>query len=306
MSKVAGKALFVVLLLFACSAGFVLADETRAPTPEEFREQVRQYNESRKMPGSSRQRPMTPQVPKAVEQFQRAMSIHMKKDATPAEMREAAALYQAASDAGLPQASTNLAFLYLEGKGMKKDVRKAVSLLNIASKKNIPQADLALARLYLAGKDVKRDEKKGEWHLNKAAGTGDKNAVRMLAEYRDWKKKNELAMKQYREIMKKAQMNAGKAVPQSVTVSPFQPAAGGYPFPVIPGQAYLGTNQAAVPSVSMQPPPSAPPDKNGSAGNAAIPQPAEIRISAPAGGKPAIQGQPKAAGDEKIPWQPGK
>ncbi len=306
MPKFAGTALPVVLLLFACSAGFVLAEETRAPTTEEFREQVRQYNESGKVPGSPRQRMVTPQVPKAVEQFQRAMSIHMKKDATPAEIREAAALYQAASDAGLPQASTNLAFLYLEGRGIKKDVRKAVSLLNIASKKNIPQADLALARLYLDGRDVKRDEKKGEWHLNKAARTGDRNAVKILAEYRDWKKKNELAMKQYQEILKKAQMNAGKAVPQSVTVSPFQPAMGGYPFPVIPGQAYLGTHQAVAPTVKVQPPPSALPDKNGPAGNAVIPQPAEVRVSAPASEKPAIKGQPQAAGEGKILLKPDK
>ena len=137
---------------------------------------------------------------------------------------------------------------------MKKDVKKALSLLNTASKKNIPQADVALARLYLTGKDVKRDEKKGEWHLDKAAKTGDQNAKKMLADYKEWKKKTDLAMKQYQEILKKAQFNQIKPQVSSVpplppitaaqppTGLPFQPA----PFPVIPGQAYLGGKPAGL------------------------------------------------------------
>ena len=39
------------LMLLACSAGYVLAAETRTPTPEEFREIVRKYNESGNIQG---------------------------------------------------------------------------------------------------------------------------------------------------------------------------------------------------------------------------------------------------------------
>lgn len=179
----------------------------KVPTPEEFQEQVRKYNESGGSLGNLRNRPVSPQIPKAAEQFNKAVTIHNNKKATPIELKEAASLYQAASDAGIPQASMNLAMLYLDGKGVKKDVKKAVLLLESASKKDVVEADMALASLYLNGKDVKRDEKKGEGYLNKAAKTKNPNAVKMLADYKDWKKKNELAMKQLQENIKKMQLS---------------------------------------------------------------------------------------------------
>lgn len=254
MLRISGSALPKVLMLLFYSGGLALAAETRVPTPEEFKEQVRQYNESGRFPGSQPARPVRAPVPLAVEQFQRAVSLHSKRNAIPSELKEAASLYQAASDAGMPQASANLALLYLEGKGVKKDAKKAVSLLNMASKKNIPQADMMLARLYLTGKDVKRDDKKGEWHLNKAAKTGDQNAVKMLAEYKEWKKKNEQAMKQYQELLKKAQIEMDKSRASSITAP--QPPLPWAQFPVIPGQAYLGMNQTADPFLFSPPPPS--------------------------------------------------
>lgn len=281
MLRITGSALPKVLMLLICSGGFALAAETRVPTPEEFKEQVRQYNESGRFQDSQRTRPVRAPVPIAVEQFQRAVSLHTKKGASPSELKEAASLYQAASDAGMPQASTNLALLYLEGKGVKRDARKAISLLNMASKKNIPQADIVLARLYLTGKDVKRDDKKGEWHLNKAARTGDQNAVKMLAEYKEWKKKNELAMKQYQEILKKAQINMGK--PRVSSIAPFpataasQPPAPWAPFPIIPGQSYLGMNQTTKSFANSPPPPSTSADKLKSKEVSVVPLPVEVQ-----------------------------
>jgi hypothetical protein len=261
MLRIASSALPKVLMLLIYSGGFALAAESRQPTPEEFKEQVRQYGESGRYLGSQAARPVRAPVPLAVEQFKRAVSLHAKKGASPGELKEAASLYQAASDAGMPQASANLALLYLEGKGVKRDAKKAISLLNMASKKNIPQADIMLARLYLTGKDVKRDDKKGEWYLNKAAKTGDQDAVKMLAEYKEWKKKNELAMKQYQEVLKKAQIEMGK--PRVSSIAPFpattasQPPTPWAPFPIIPGQSYLEMNQTTKSFVNSAPlPPS--------------------------------------------------
>lgn len=304
MRRITGVLLTNALMLLACSAGYVHAAETHVPTPEEFREQVRQFNESGEYLERQRMRPVPAPASKAVEQYKRAVSLHTKKGASSSELKEAASLYQAASDAGIPQASTNLALLYLEGKGVKKDVKKALSLLNMASKKNIPQADIALARLYLTGKDVKRDEKKGEWHLDKAAKTGDRNAKKMLTDYKEWKKKTELAMKQYQEILKKAQVTMGKPqvtsmpplptniAPQPPAGLPFQPT----PFPVIPGRAYLGMNQTSTPIVSSPSPRSAPDVTVVPTGNTVVSQPVKVNTAPESGTeKPVIQTQPKPA-----------
>lgn len=244
-----------VLAAFALSifcTGSLWGAETRTPTPDEVREMLRKYNESGRTPVVQRQ----PQIPRGAEQFNRALALHTKKEASARELKEAASLYQAASEAGIPQASTNLALLYLEGKGVKKNVKKAVSLLNAASAKGDTQADVALARLYLNGTDVKRDEKRGEALLNKAAKAGNQNAVKMQAEYKEWKKKNEISLKQYQDLMKQLQANQVK--PGGTSVQPLQL----FPkplqsldsrFPVIPGYSYLTASQQPIPSFIAAP-----------------------------------------------------
>jgi len=117
---------------------------------------------------------------------------------------------------------------------------------------NETQADLALARLYLNGTDVKRDEKKGEALLNKAVKAGNQNAVKMLAEYKEWKKKNDLAMKEYQELLKKVQMNQVQPG-GSVQVVPQQPAMAASTFPVIPGYTYLADRKAPLPDFTTPP-----------------------------------------------------
>jgi len=254
MRKIAGSQMLSIVIMLACSTTLQAA-ETRTPTPEEIREQLRRYNES-----GTVMAPLQPrQAPAHVEQFNRAVSLHTRKNPTARELKEAAALYQAAADAGIPQAATNLALLYLEGKGVKKDVKKGVALLNSASAKNETQADIALARLYLTGRDVKKDEKKGEALLNKAAKAGNQNAVKMLAEYREWKKKNELAMKQYQDLMKQVQaaQNKPAAAPQPFQLLPRPPRVIDSRFPLIPGYTFLTAHQAPMPSfidVAAQPP----------------------------------------------------
>jgi hypothetical protein len=257
MRRKISVSLSTAMIFLAGFAALSLAAENREPTWEEFMQQVNKHNQSGRFQGGERR--AMPPAAKGVEEFQRALSLHGKKNATPAELKEAAALYQSASDAGIPQASANLALLYLGGRGVKKDPRKAVALLNIASKKEIPQADMLLARLYLMGKDVKRDDKKGEWHLEKAARTGNPEAVRMLGEYRKWKEQNQLAMKQYQEILKKAQANAAKPgnVQQIPPTSVMQPP-GAQLFPAIPGQSYLDLSRAAVPPQRPIPPQAGP------------------------------------------------
>ncbi len=249
MSKGIKTVLTIAAVLFAMSPGMLHAAETRTPTPEEFRELVKQYRRyGSPVPGQN----IRP--PKGIDEYNRALALHTKKDATASELKEAAQLYQSAADAGIMQAQTNLALLYLEGKGVKKNQKKAVALLDSAAKKGEPQADLALARLYLSGKDLKLDEKKGEFHLDRAAKTGNQAAVKMLADYREWKKKNALAMKEYQEVMKKAQLS--QVVSKPIELNPFSGKTKTevplkellnarkpeLPFPGLPGFAYIGLN----------------------------------------------------------------
>lgn len=254
MPRIAGSLAIAILTLLTFSAGGLRAAENRMPTPEEFKQQLRQYNES----GTFIAPQPTRHIPKSVEQFNRAVTLHTGKNPSSRDLKEAAALYQAASEAGMPQAETNLALLYLEGKGVKKDVRKALVLLNAASAKNNSQADIALARLYLIGKDVPKDEKKAESLLNKAAKAGNQNAVKMLAEYKEWKKKNDLAMKQYQDLMKQVQSARNKSaglpvspVPQPFIGLPYPQKPPVLQFPVIPGYSFLAANRFVAPSVNQ-------------------------------------------------------
>jgi TPR repeat protein len=245
MPKISATLSTAVITMTLLSFAPLSSAENRTPTPEEFKELVRKYNESGASPVLQRQ----PQLPKGAEEFNRAVALHTKKNPSAKELKEAAALYQTALDAGIVQASTNLALLYLDGKGVKKDVKKALTLLNSASAKNETQADLTLARLYLNGTDVKRDEKKGEALLNKAAKTGNPNATKMLADYKEWKKKNELAMKEYQELMKKMQLTQvkpGGTSLQPLQIMPQPPAA--LQFPVIPGYAYVSDRKPSMPN----------------------------------------------------------
>lgn len=263
MMSTVNKHVFMSGALLLTSATLLSAAESaRIPTPEEFREQVKQYNQRSVTAHGQNVRQQ-----KGVEQYNRAVTLHSKKNASAAELKEAAQLYQEAANAGIIQAEVNLALLYLEGKGLKKDVKKGQALLNAAAKKGEPQADLALARLYLSGKEVKQDEKKGEFHLNRAAKSGNQSAVKMLADYKEWKKKNAQAMKEYQEVLKRAQLN--QAASQSVAkpqITPqikpavtlqelLHPAPTELRLPVLPGYAYLGANPLFVQKKLQEPMP---------------------------------------------------
>ena len=146
------------------------------------------------------------------------------------------------------------------------------------------------------------DEKKGELHLNKAAKTGNQDAVKMLAEYKEWKKKNKQAMQQYQELLKKVQLNQIK--PQLSSVTP-QPAPGfpaqpvpEAPFSVIPGQSYLGMNQIFTPAITA--PQSTPIVNIVPKVVSAVPQPEKVLTPVESGkDKGGIQTQSKPVGQEQ-------
>ncbi len=232
MQKVSKTLVMVVLGIVVCHSQNLRAEESRVPSPEEFKKIIQQYNQNGKLPEIQREQN------KGVDQFNRALALHTKKNASPGDLKEAAALYQAASDAGIVPAKTNLAMIYIDGKGGKKDIKKAVALLNSASKLNDSQADVLLARLYLNGTDVKPNISKGEALLNKAVKAGNQNAVKMLAEYKELKKKNELSKKEYDELVKKLMASKAASDARKITF-PFGDGGRLEEIPVIPGYKFL-------------------------------------------------------------------
>ncbi len=74
----------------------------------------------------------------------------------PGEARAAAAAYRQASEAGVPEATYNLARLHRDGVGVERDVRKAAALYRQAYAEGLTRATLDLAQLALVG--VERDE----------------------------------------------------------------------------------------------------------------------------------------------------
>ncbi len=69
---------------------------------------------------------------------------------------ESAKWYKLSADGGF-SASVNLANIYADGKGVKKDIKKAVSLYKDAAKKGNDMAQSNLAAMYLNGDGVLKD-----------------------------------------------------------------------------------------------------------------------------------------------------
>ncbi len=266
MSKITICCLIMIWLF----SNNLFASDSSVPSIEEIRRVLKGYN------SSGLPIPAPTQQPKGAVEFSKAVAIHTKKNPTAAEFKEAARLYQIAADAGIPQASTNLALLYLDGNGVKKDVKRGLALLDAGSQKNDSQADVVLARLYLTGKDVPINEKKAESLLNKAVKAGNKNATAMLSEYKEWKKKNKLSMKQYQDMMKQLQANQAKsnALQQQTRNLESLQMLQGYDF--IANHPVPLTNYISPPSLLMPRPPSQGNPVDASIGNTKVPQPFQL------------------------------
>ena len=65
--------------------------------------------------------------------------------------------YRKAADQGNPDAQTNLARLYLRGRGVFKDVAKAAELAQKAADQGDPNAYVVLAGMYQSGEGKPRD-----------------------------------------------------------------------------------------------------------------------------------------------------
>ncbi len=95
---------------------------------------------------------------KAAEQGHRRAAFRLGRllEREPGQAEAAAAAYSQASEAGVPEATYNLARLYRDGVGVDRDVARAATLYRQAYAEGLTRATLDLAQLSLVG--VERDE----------------------------------------------------------------------------------------------------------------------------------------------------
>ena len=89
------------------------------------------------------------------------------------------------SKQGISQAKFNMAFMYDEGLGVKKDAKKAFALYQeVARESGNTFAQAKLGEMYLHGTGVKQDCKKAHFWLTKSAATHNPWATEDLAQWK--------------------------------------------------------------------------------------------------------------------------
>ncbi|MEO7744307.1 MAG: tetratricopeptide repeat protein [Usitatibacter sp.] len=96
------------------------------------------------------------------------------------DFRRAFQLYERAAQQGYPMAQSNLATLYLFGRGVKRDPDRALEWSMKAAEKGNIVSQARLGAMYLAGDGVQQDSLKAEYWLVKAAGQGYAGAQAQL------------------------------------------------------------------------------------------------------------------------------
>lgn len=77
---------------------------------------------------------------------------------------KALSLYEKAAKHGLAKAQYYSGYMYLKGRGARRDKDKALTLIKQAADQNHPHAQYLLAQMYLSGEGVDKCEKSGnEW-----------------------------------------------------------------------------------------------------------------------------------------------
>lgn len=112
------------------------------------------------------------------------------RDTNPEQTRRIAALTDLANKD--PRAAYDLGLRYFRGDGVPQNSYQALQWMRSAGERGHPQAQFALGRFYLSGvQEMGSDPAEAERWLSLAAGRGDKEAAKLLAEASAAKKKNQ-------------------------------------------------------------------------------------------------------------------
>jgi len=73
-------------------------------------------------------------------------------------------LYEKAAKHGLAKAQYYCGYMYLKGRGTRRNKEKALALIELSADQNHPHAQFLLAQMYLSGEGVEKNEDLGnEW-----------------------------------------------------------------------------------------------------------------------------------------------
>lgn len=112
------------------------------------------------------------------------------QDDNPEQTRRIATLTELANKD--PRAAYDLGLRYYRGDGVPQNGYQALQWMRSAGERGNAQAQLALGRLYLSGlQEMGSDPAEAERWLTLAAGRGDKEASKLLAEARTARQKNQ-------------------------------------------------------------------------------------------------------------------
>jgi TPR repeat protein len=100
-------------------------------------------------------------------------SLYVQGKGVPQDYRKAVELYQKAADQGDTTAQNDLASLYEQGKGVPQDYRKAVELYQKAADQGYVLGEVNLGSLHYRGKGVPQDYRKAAELFEKAVSQGD-------------------------------------------------------------------------------------------------------------------------------------
>ncbi|MGC3983858.1 MAG: tetratricopeptide repeat protein [Pseudorhodoferax sp.] len=130
-------------------------------------------------------------------------TFNATRDDNPEQTRRIAALTELGNKD--PRAAYDLGLRYFRGDGVPQNSYQALQWMRSAGERGHPQAQLALGRFYLMGlEEMGSDPAEAEKWLSLAAGRGDKEASKLLAEASAAKKKNQADYKAWVDLNRSA------------------------------------------------------------------------------------------------------
>ena len=134
-------------------------------------------------------------------------SFDATRDTNPEQTRRIAALTALAEKD--PRAAYDLGLRYFRGDGVPQNSYQALQWMRSAGERGHAQAQLALGRLYLSGlQEMGADPAEAERWLSMAAGRGDKEAGKLLAEASAARKKNQDEYKAWLDLKRQIELES--------------------------------------------------------------------------------------------------
>ena len=103
--------------------------------------------------------------------------LAFEKETTDSNHRKALRFYERAANQGLAKAQYYCGFMYLKGRGTRRNIKKAFRLILKSAQQGHPHGQYLLAHMYLSGEGIERNEELGNEWLKKFRSHNLSNGV---------------------------------------------------------------------------------------------------------------------------------